>query len=80
VIENRSNWAGAVPYGRRMELRLDPALAQALDDLADAQDRLPEEVAEEAVRRYLGEQGAQVRTLATRLADEHADLLKRLGE
>lgn len=80
MIENRSNRAGSVPYGRRMELRLDPALAQALDDLADARDRLPEQVAEEAVRRYLGEEGAHVRTLATRLADEHADLLKRLGE
>lgn len=64
----------------QLTLRLDPALAQALDDLADAQDRLPEEVAEEAVRRYLGEQGTRVRTLATRLAQEHADLLKRLGQ
>ncbi|MFI6489377.1 hypothetical protein [Streptomyces sp. NPDC050564] len=63
-----------------MELRLDPALAQALDDLADAQDRLPEEIAEAAVRRYLREEGAHVRALATRLAKEHAELLRRLGE
>ncbi|MFJ2832160.1 hypothetical protein ACIPC1_32140 [Streptomyces sp. NPDC087263] len=63
-----------------MELRLDPALERALADLADAQDRLPEEVAREAVRRYLRDEGAVVRSLATRLAAEHAELLRRLGE
>ncbi|MFJ1606511.1 hypothetical protein ACIOHS_24515 [Streptomyces sp. NPDC088253] len=65
---------------KELTLRLDPALAQALDDLADAQDRLPEEVAEDAVRRYLHDEGAQVRALAARLAQEHAELLRRLGE
>ncbi|MFK0017779.1 hypothetical protein [Streptomyces sp. NPDC090798] len=44
---------------KELTLRLDPALAQALDDLADAQDRLPEEVAEYAVRRYLHDEGAR---------------------
>ncbi|MFD4523097.1 hypothetical protein ACFWP7_03990 [Streptomyces sp. NPDC058470] len=63
-----------------MELRLHPALERALADLADAQDRLPEEVAREAVRRYLRDEGAVVRSLATRLAAEHAELLRRLGE
>jgi len=41
-----------------MELRIDPTLERALADLADAQGRRPEEVAEEAVRRYLEAEGA----------------------
>lgn len=63
-----------------MELRLDPAVEQALADLADARDRLPGELAREAVLRYLHEEGAPVRALAERLAKEHAELLRRLGE
>lgn len=80
MIVNRSKPAGVVPYVLRMELRLDPTLERALADLADAQDRLPEEVAEEAVRRYLQEEGALIRSLAAQLAAEHAELLRRLGE
>jgi predicted transcriptional regulator len=59
---------------------LDPAVRQALDDLADASGRLPEELVEEAVRSYLHEEGAPVRATAERLAAAHADLLRRLGE
>jgi predicted transcriptional regulator len=61
-------------------LPLDAALRQALDDLADAQGRTPEEVALHAVRGYLRQEGAQVRGVAAALAREHADLLRRLGE
>lgn len=49
------------------------------DVAAAARDRLPEEVVEEAVRRYPREEGVQVRALATRLAKERAELLRRLG-
>jgi len=63
-----------------LAFRLDPALAQGLHDLADAQDRPPEEVAQEAVRRYLHEEGVIVRSVAQRIAREHAELLRRLGE
>ncbi|MER5840992.1 hypothetical protein [Streptomyces prasinus] len=61
-------------------LHLDPAVRQALHDLADAQDRTPEDVAQEAVRKHLHEEGRLVRAVAERIAREHADLLRRLGE
>ncbi|MFE9772892.1 hypothetical protein ACFYOV_14645 [Streptomyces sp. NPDC005931] len=61
-------------------LHLDPALARRLHDLADAQDRTPEDVAREAVRRHVGEEAGAVRAVAGRLAREHAELLRRLGE
>ncbi|MFI8187217.1 hypothetical protein ACIF8T_00105 [Streptomyces sp. NPDC085946] len=61
-------------------LHLDPALRDALHDLADAQGRAPQEVARDAVRRCLEEEGARVRAVAERLARHHADLLRRLGE
>ncbi|GGW77519.1 hypothetical protein [Streptomyces lomondensis] len=61
-------------------LPLGPALRQALDDLADAQSRTPEEVVLEAVRGYLRQEGGRVRGVAEGLAREHADLLRRLGE
>ncbi|MEV5782320.1 hypothetical protein AB0L42_15085 [Streptomyces sp. NPDC052287] len=60
-----------------LPLRLAPGLAR---DLADARDQLPEEVAVDAVRRYLRDEGEHVRSLATRLAEDHAGLLRRLGE
>ncbi|MEQ8143566.1 hypothetical protein [Streptomyces sp. OP7] len=63
-----------------LALRLDPALRQALDDLADAQDRAPEDVALEALRRHLHEEARPVRAAAEHLAAAHADLLRRLGE
>ncbi|MFJ7078178.1 hypothetical protein [Streptomyces sp. NPDC098781] len=61
-------------------LRLDPAVGQALDDLADACGRRPEDIVREAVRRHLHEEGAPVRAFAERIARDHADLLRRLGE
>ncbi|MFC8142279.1 CopG family ribbon-helix-helix protein [Streptomyces paradoxus] len=64
----------------RLDLPLDPALRTALDDLADAQGRTPEEVALHAVRGYLGQEGARVRAVAEGLAHHHAELLRRLGE
>ncbi len=61
-------------------LRLDPALRQALDDLADARRVMTEQIAEEAVRKHLHAEGQRVRSLAERIAKEHAELLRRLGE
>ncbi|MFI1437640.1 hypothetical protein [Streptomyces fructofermentans] len=63
-----------------MELHLEPAVRDALDDLADALDRSPEDVVREAVHRYLREERARVGAVAGRLAEEHAELLRRLGE
>ncbi|MFJ8003560.1 hypothetical protein [Streptomyces fagopyri] len=63
-----------------LRLRLTPGLAHDLADLADARHRLPEDVAADAVRRYLRDEGEHVRSLAARLAGDHADLLRRLGE
>ena len=65
---------------QELTLRLDPVVGQALEDLADACGRHPEDIAQEAVRRYLHEEGALVRSLAERIAREQADLLRRLGE
>ncbi|GGJ18159.1 hypothetical protein [Streptomyces brasiliensis] len=64
----------------QLSLRLDPATHQALADSADARGCLPEEVAAEAVRRYLREEGLAVRAVAERIARDHAELLRRLGE
>ncbi|MFD6322793.1 hypothetical protein ACFWOL_07920 [Streptomyces sp. NPDC058442] len=61
-------------------LHLDPVVRQALHDLADAQDRTPEDVAQEAVRKHLHEEGRLVRAVAEHIAREHAELLRRLGE
>ncbi|MGW0821503.1 hypothetical protein [Streptomyces sp. NPDC002845] len=63
-----------------LTLHLDAATRQALDDLADAQGRTPEEVAREAVRGQLHAEGALVRAHAERLAKTHTELLRRLGE
>lgn len=59
---------------------LGPDLGQALDDLADATGQPPEEIAREAVRRYVDAEAARVLTAGERLAAAHADLLRRLGE
>ncbi|MEU6549666.1 hypothetical protein ABZ915_05145 [Streptomyces sp. NPDC046915] len=64
----------------QLTVSLDPATRQALDDLADAQDRSAEEVVLEAVHRCLREEALAVRAVAERLAGAHADLLRRLGE
>ncbi|WP_040907075.1 hypothetical protein [Streptomyces griseoflavus] len=61
-------------------ISLDPDMRQSLLDLADAQDRAPEEVVREAVRRHLHQERTVVRVVAERLARHHADLLRRLGE
>ncbi|MEU6067309.1 MULTISPECIES: hypothetical protein [Streptomyces] len=63
-----------------LTLTLDPATRQALDDLADAQGRTPQDVALDAVRRHLHDEELAVRAVAGRLAGAHADLLRRLGE
>lgn len=63
-----------------LNIHLDPAVGQALDDLADARGRRPEDIVQEAVRRYLHEEGTLVRSLGERIARDHADLLRRLGE
>ncbi|SHI21252.1 hypothetical protein [Streptomyces sp. 3214.6] len=61
-------------------LTLPPDLSHALDDLADATGRRPEDVALDAVREWLRAEEARVRAVAERLAGAHADLLRRLGE
>ncbi|MDT0571648.1 hypothetical protein RM704_30005 [Streptomyces sp. DSM 3412] len=61
-------------------LRLDPERHRALADLADAQGRRPEEVAVEAVDMLLRTEAGSVRARAERLAAQHAELLRRLGE
>ncbi|MGW3988299.1 hypothetical protein [Streptomyces sp. NPDC004830] len=63
-----------------LRLPLDPGLRRALDDLADARGRTPEEVALDAVRAHLRQEEAHVRGVAEELARDHADLLRRLGE
>ncbi|MFF4561033.1 hypothetical protein [Streptomyces sp. NPDC001435] len=63
-----------------LTLPLAPATRQALDDLADAQGRTPEDVALDAVRRHLRDEELAVRAVAERLAGAHAELLRRLGE
>jgi predicted transcriptional regulator len=68
------------PAMSELVIRPDSALFQALHDLADAQDLAPEDVALDALRRRLHEEGRQVRAVAERLAAEHAELLRRLGE
>ncbi|MGW4565587.1 CopG family ribbon-helix-helix protein [Streptomyces sp. NPDC004561] len=65
---------------RSLTVLLDPDTHQDLVDLADAQGRTPEQVLEEAVRRYLRAEELGVRRTAERLAQAHADLLRRLGE
>ncbi|MEV3971005.1 hypothetical protein AB0K68_23085 [Streptomyces sp. NPDC050698] len=64
----------------QLVLSLDPALRAALDDIADAQGRTPEEVALAAVRAHLRQEDGRVRAVAEGLARHHADLLRRLGE
>lgn len=61
-------------------LSLPPDLGRALDDLADATGRRPEVIALDAVRDRLRAEEARVRGEAERLAQAHADLLRRLGE
>ncbi|MEW1827702.1 hypothetical protein [Streptomyces sp. NPDC088196] len=68
------------PQPQHPQPHLDPALQQALDDLADATGQPPEALVGDAVRRYLDEEGAPVLAAAERLAGAHADLLRRLGE
>ncbi|MEV0741782.1 hypothetical protein AB0I51_38935 [Streptomyces sp. NPDC050549] len=69
-----------LPLAHPLRLDLAPDLRHALDDLADATGRLPEDLVREAVGRYLDDEGALVRAVAERLAADHADLLRRLGE
>ncbi|MFE2877068.1 hypothetical protein ACFXG6_29240 [Streptomyces roseus] len=61
-------------------IRLDGGDRARLADLADATGRAPEDVAREAVRRYLRDERARVGDEAARLAHRHDALLKRLGQ
>jgi predicted transcriptional regulator len=63
-----------------LTLPLPPDLGHALEDLADATGRRPQELALDAVRECLRAEEARVRGVAERLAGAHADLLRRLGE
>ncbi|GHE40228.1 hypothetical protein [Streptomyces vinaceus] len=61
-------------------IRLDAGDRAQLADLADASGRAPEDVAREAVQRYLRDERARVGAEAARLAQRHDALLKRLGQ
>ncbi|MFF9811885.1 hypothetical protein [Streptomyces sp. NPDC014006] len=65
---------------QELTVPLGPGLEAALDDLADATGRRPEEIAREAVRGYVDAEAARVRAVGERLAQAHAELLRRLGE
>ncbi|MFG2113126.1 hypothetical protein ACGFRB_10900 [Streptomyces sp. NPDC048718] len=57
-------------------LTVTPALA----DLADARGAGVEELAAEALRRYVADEATRTRVAATGLAQRHQSLLRRLGE
>lgn len=59
---------------------LTDAERDELYDLADAQGRTPEELAHDAVHHHLRVQSERLAALAGRLAQQHAGLLRRLGE
>ncbi|WP_327132270.1 hypothetical protein OG311_15335 [Streptomyces sp. NBC_01343] len=61
-------------------IRLEGGDRAELADLADASGRAPEDLARDAVLRYLGDERARVGAEAARLAQRHAALLKRLGQ
>ncbi|GAB7108731.1 hypothetical protein JCM4814A_70450 [Streptomyces phaeofaciens JCM 4814] len=69
-----------LPLPLTLELTADPALRHALDDLADATGRRPQDLALDAVRAYVRAEEARVREVAEGLAGAHAGLLRRLGE
>ncbi|MFF4851676.1 hypothetical protein [Streptomyces sp. NPDC001194] len=61
-------------------IQLEGGDRAALSDLADASGRAPEDLAREAVLRYLRDERARVAGEAARLAHRHDALLKRLGQ
>ncbi|MFD7444136.1 hypothetical protein [Streptomyces sp. NPDC059909] len=65
---------------KELTISLPEAEWAALADRADAEGRSAEEVAQEAVRRYMDLQSTLLRHEAMRLALRHAPLLRRLGE
>ncbi|WP_327168173.1 hypothetical protein [Streptomyces subrutilus] len=60
-------------------IALGAAERAALADLADATASTPQEVALAAVRAHLAAERARTGAVAGRLAEQHADLLRRLG-
>ncbi|MFD5324293.1 hypothetical protein [Streptomyces sp. NPDC127092] len=65
---------------RTLTLPLGDDLAAEIADLADARGVSVEELAVEAVRRYVELQATLVQHEAMRLALKHNPLLRRLGE
>ncbi|MFF4322051.1 hypothetical protein [Streptomyces sp. NPDC001568] len=63
-----------------LTLELPHAEGAGLSDLGDATGRTPEELVLVAVRMLLHRERARVRALSVRLAEQHAPLLRRLGE
>ncbi|MCC0097957.1 hypothetical protein K7B10_24915 [Streptomyces flavotricini] len=61
-------------------IRLEGGDRAELADLADASGRAPEDLARDAVLRYLRDERVRVGAEAARLAQRHAALLKRLGQ
>ncbi|MEU3280744.1 hypothetical protein [Streptomyces antibioticus] len=72
--------APGTPTTPPLVVPLDPALRHALDDLADATGRRPEDIARDAVEARVRDEEARVRGVAERLARAHAGLLRKLGE
>ncbi|MGW1886617.1 hypothetical protein [Streptomyces sp. NPDC001970] len=64
----------------QMIISLSDAEWAALGDLADAQGRVADELAADAVRRHPRAEDERVAAVAERYARAHADLLRRLGE
>ncbi|MEU9145185.1 hypothetical protein [Streptomyces sp. NPDC048349] len=64
---------------QQLIIPLSGAERAELDDLADATGTTPEEQAVAALREHLRRQRARVGDEAARLAQRHAELLKRLG-
>ncbi|MGC0331686.1 putative transcriptional regulator [Streptomyces sp. SAI-170] len=63
-----------------LTVSLPPDLGRALEDLADATGRRPQDIARDAVEERLAKEASRVRVAAEVLAGAHADLLRRLGE
>jgi len=68
-----------VPSSMAMNLRLTDDEAQALRTRAEQEGRSMNEVAREAIHRYVSDRDDRLGALIQRVASEDAELLDRLG-
>ncbi|GAA1806213.1 hypothetical protein GCM10009811_32180 [Nostocoides veronense] len=68
-----------VPSSMAMNLRLTDDEAQALRTRAEQEGRSMNEVAREAIHRYVSDRDDRLEALIQRVASEDAELLDRLG-